>query len=292
MSSLRWNGSVIGKRLGNAPAFVPSGAWNLQSQNSLISAGQWGGLGNINIRPRLWLDASDSSTLFDATVKGSTPAADGAVGRWEDKSGFGNHVAQATANNRPIRKTAQYNSLDVLDFDGSNDEFRTYLPWFNFATNNSYSAFTVGIADTVRTNSATVYLNDAFWGEMGGWTTNYLRSNNTVGVYNDPNAATVAYTAGALGIFGCELSGSSIRIRLNGGAETATATGNTSSNATSVLAIGRSFGALLDGKIGEVIFFDSALSAGNRQRVEGYLAHKWGLSGNLPNDHPYKNSAP
>lgn len=289
---MNWNANIKGKRIAPVPAQVPSGRWGLQAQSIYQSIFQWSAIGGINICPRLWLDASDSSTLFDATVKGSTPAANAGVGRWEDKSGLGNHVAQATANNRPLRRTAQYNNLDVLDFDGTNDQFSTYLPWFNFATNNSYSAFVVGIADTVRTNSGIGYLNDGFWGEGGGWTACYLRSNNTVGVYNDPNAATVAYTAGALGIFGVELSSSSIRIRLDGGAETATATGNTSSNAVSPLFIGRTYGAFLDGKIGEIIFFDAALSATNRQRVEGYLAHKWGLSGNLPNDHPYKNSAP
>lgn len=288
----RWNASFLGKRQSVAPAFVPSGVFNLNSQGVFASVGQWGGLGNINIRPMLWLDASDSSTLFNASVKGSTPAANGAVGRWEDKSGFGNHLAQVTANNRPLRRTAQYNGLDILDFDGSNDSFNTYLQWFNFATNNSYSSFVVGIADTVRTNNAVSYLNDGFWGEAGGWTACFLRSNNTFGAYNDPNAATTAYTAGALGLFGVELSGGSIRVRLNGGSESATATGNTNASATGTLLIGRTYGAYLDGKIGEIVFFDSALSAANRQRMEGYLAHKWGLSANIPNDHPYKNSAP
>ena len=28
------------------------------------------------------------------------------------------------------------------------------------------------------------------------------------------------------------------------------------------------------------------------EKAEGYLAHKWGLEGNLPSDHPYKSSAP
>ena len=28
------------------------------------------------------------------------------------------------------------------------------------------------------------------------------------------------------------------------------------------------------------------------EKAEGYLAHKWGLEGNLPDDHPYKNTAP
>ena len=30
----------------------------------------------------------------------------------------------------------------------------------------------------------------------------------------------------------------------------------------------------------------------SRQKVEGYLAHKWGVAGNLPANHPYKASAP
>ena len=28
------------------------------------------------------------------------------------------------------------------------------------------------------------------------------------------------------------------------------------------------------------------------EKAEGYLAHKWGLEGNLPDDHPFKNSVP
>jgi hypothetical protein len=34
------------------------------------------------------------------------------------------------------------------------------------------------------------------------------------------------------------------------------------------------------------------LSTTDRQKLEGYLAHKWGLAANLPADHPYKSAAP
>ena len=34
------------------------------------------------------------------------------------------------------------------------------------------------------------------------------------------------------------------------------------------------------------------LSTGNRQKLEGYLAHKSGLTANLPADHPYKTTPP
>ena len=44
--------------------------------------------------------------------------------------------------------------------------------------------------------------------------------------------------------------------------------------------------------IAEIVFYQSALSLSNRQTIEGYLAHKWGLTSSLPNDHPYKSTAP
>jgi hypothetical protein len=47
-----------------------------------------------------------------------------------------------------------------------------------------------------------------------------------------------------------------------------------------------------DGTIGEIVFIQSAVSLSNRQKLEGYLAWKWGLQANLPAGHPYKNVPP
>lgn len=46
------------------------------------------------------------------------------------------------------------------------------------------------------------------------------------------------------------------------------------------------------GHVAEMLFFDNSLSTINRQKVEGYLAHKWNLTENLPSDHPYKVYGP
>jgi len=49
------------------------------------------------------------------------------------------------------------------------------------------------------------------------------------------------------------------------------------------------------GKMGEIVAAanDSAVfPSGDVEKLEGYLAHKWGLAANLPADHPYKSAAP
>jgi hypothetical protein len=48
----------------------------------------------------------------------------------------------------------------------------------------------------------------------------------------------------------------------------------------------------LNGDLGELIITRTALSAAERQRLEGYAAHKWGLAANLPGGHPYRSAAP
>ena len=44
--------------------------------------------------------------------------------------------------------------------------------------------------------------------------------------------------------------------------------------------------------LGELIVTNGVPATDDRQRIEGYLAHKWGSTALLPADHPYKSSAP
>jgi hypothetical protein len=46
-----------------------------------------------------------------------------------------------------------------------------------------------------------------------------------------------------------------------------------------------------DSDWGEVVFVEDVTQA-NSDKIEGYLAHKWGLTADLPSSHPYKTSAP
>lgn len=46
------------------------------------------------------------------------------------------------------------------------------------------------------------------------------------------------------------------------------------------------------GHMAEILCIGVVLSQSNREKVEGYLAHKWGLTGNLGSGHPYKTNPP
>ena len=49
---------------------------------------------------------------------------------------------------------------------------------------------------------------------------------------------------------------------------------------------------VFDGRIAEAVVCIGTLSQSEREKLEGYFAHKWGLTGSLPALHPYKSSPP
>lgn len=44
--------------------------------------------------------------------------------------------------------------------------------------------------------------------------------------------------------------------------------------------------------IGEMIMFRNTIGVDRAKEVEGYLAHKWGINGSLPETHPWKYIKP
>ena len=66
------------------------------------------------------------------------------------------------------------------------------------------------------------------------------------------------------------------------------ATGSIGSLSSEPVKIGNGF----DLKFSELLIFKDKLSSADEQKIEGYLAHKWGLNGDLPSSHTYKSVAP
>lgn len=229
-----------------------------------------------------WHDASDAATLYDATSGGSLVAADAAVARWEDKSGNGRHLINATSGQRPLRKTAIQNSLDCVLFDGSDDRLRTSS---NFPETGD-AEFSVFVVSKKLT---------AAKGNLLGWGLSAV-SLGASGMYDDNSFVTWGYAGGN----SFNLSAvNTTSFHLHSYLKTAGAINTTSTarrDRSSVATSGHSAltpnifsaplglgmwsdytigAAFYHGHIAEALIYDSKLSDSNRDAVELYLYNKW-----------------
>jgi len=254
---------------------------------------------------QLWLDASDASTLYDATTGGSLVAADGGVARWEDKSGNDRHATQGTSGSRPVRKASVQNGLDGLRFDGSDD----YLvagtaSMFTFLHSSTSSWFVIFRAGDVA-DPDTFYFLCGTAGTVvspGGAyirheTRNTLSQTGIAHISGGNGARTNNYRSGPGGnVYQVaslvsdqteSLAENRSFLRVNGGAA-ATESSSTEALDTSDPRDGFGIGALkgssntyggfLLGDICEIIVYDSALSDTDREAVENYLMTKWAIT--------------
>lgn len=231
---------------------------------------------------RLWLDASDSATVFQDTAC-STPATTNgtAIGCWKDKSGVGNNQLQATAIERPTLNTAQMNGRNVLLFAGTNKPLQ-----------GNFTATASGLVIFVVLNYNNASGNDRAYFEIhtAGGNRHFLihqrysSNNNAVAtsavdsiivVHHPAGTATTRYQDSTL-----LLSDTSAFGAANG------------TYGTITLGDDSSGGNQLRAKVAEVLIFQGTLTLAQRQKVEGYLACRWGTQGRLPGAHPYKVACP
>ena len=227
-----------------------------------------------------WFDADDSSTITIST----------GVSNWADKSGNTasspydtGDFYQLTAASQPVVTSAGLNGRDVITFDGTDDFLLGRLP-FNVT---SASVFIVSSPDSDTqwlhlNQGGSTYSAVAHSGSTSttiasnfGTPTHYVTGNTTSwstrnDVYVDMGSSTEIYEA-----IGCSLYSFS-----------------NSSGTSSYRLVGYGSGFSMAGDIAEVIAYNSSLSTSDREKVEGYLAHKWGLTAKLPASHPYKSVAP
>ena len=240
------------------------------------------------ISTALWLDAADASTV--TTVSG-------AVSQWNDKSGNGRNVTQSTSGNRPAYTSAALNSKNVVTFDGSNDFLS--LPGITLDTDNTfvfsvYQRSSAGV-HSIDVGSIPEAQADSVRGYGNWWfTDNVLYSQlrtsspSTFGTHGTASTST--------GTFINSLARNSTGTQAWRNGSTLGTRQQVSAALNPVLSyVGRqgiASGGYTNGYIAEIVVGRFDISDLNRQKLEGYLAHKWGLGANLPNDHPYKTVGP
>jgi len=252
-----------------------------------------------DITTALWLDAADASTITESG---------GAVSQWDDKSGNARHFSQGIAANRPTVNSTAINGKPVLIFDGINDSLAagsaviptTHSLFIVFVpTIESTANVLIGQWASGQNGRLLISCNQNCEGSNASGRLNFFNASATQGGCSAggglgfaadvsiTNTATLVESISTTGsenwkLFknGTEWDSATITIVYQG---VNTALGTTSANGTSLY---------YDGQIAEIVLTASALPLGDRQKVEGYLAHKWGLTANLPAGHPYKSAAP
>lgn len=266
-------------------------------------------------------EPDDISNLF-AWYKADaiTGASNGdSIQTWSDSSGNSRDMSQATSGSRPTYHTSVQNSQPVLRSDGTrNIRAATASDWkFLHSTGGTIGAVLkagsstnpnalfapLGTSDTITSSigfdvlyddRSSLALNEAFrcrvMNQQGEIQVADVSVQNVV-PFNAFHVLVVALDADN------STANSRIKAHINGGTVidgntlTTTPSSSNPSHPLELFATGngtRSF----DGDLGEVVVYDAVLGSSDREKLEGYLAHKWGLTASLPSNHPYKNSAP
>jgi len=242
------------------------------------------------ITTALWLDAADASTV--TTVSG-------AVSQWNDKSGNGRNATQSTAARRPLYGTILQNGLNTLEFQSANTLWMLLPDTTNPAGSN---ATFVACKANNATPSNFIIGRAYYWGSWylvstsTGTAARYAVGRNGI---DDAQANVTSLSNNTDKIFSAIYNKTNVSLSINGGTSASTAyTQDLVYNSSDLTAIGAAkdtgsnVASPFNGPMYEIIVLHSAPSTDTRQRIEGYLAHKWGLTANLPSDHPYKSAAP
>jgi hypothetical protein len=215
---------------------------------------------------------------YDATVASSVTLTNGFVSQWSDLSGGGFHLSQATEADRP--GTATIGGKTAIDFDGSNDFLFTSSTLPNFGTVFDVHLLDNGTAaHTLYTLNASVGGTAKRMGLLYVGSVNEYRSQSVFGAtvqgvsggIRTANARVTAFTFNESATVG----------RVDGAALAGTTATTTSSDTGLYLGIRSIGGALslpLNGKIGEFIVYNRVLTLAEIQKVEKYLAAKFGVT--------------
>lgn len=236
---------------------------------------------------KLWLDATYEASMF-TTEGGSTivSADSDPVGRWEDRSGNGNHCTQSTAGAIPAYRTNIQATNPAIQFDGG-DVLYAASKALPLKTSTTF----IVAREVSQASDCGVFALTPSSGydidNVAAWVITTGSGSGRALLYSKNTTATIAGdNEFPWVILEVVMDGTNSRLRINGGTEEVGTNGVASSNATSsgYLIAGRYWnGAImatnrLNGYFGEIINYDSALSSGDKTLVREYLATKWGIT--------------
>ena len=242
---------------------------------------------HLGVALTVWFDAADSRTITESG---------GLVSAWGDKSGNGNHAVQSSGALQPTLVG------NAVDFDGSNILQVTNDPFNGLQDFGVIAVYHVDVTSNWSNALASMNGDPSYGWQMRQKGANINdRAFSRDGVPNVDFFNTISdATTDFIGAYYRDSSNVSY-IRHDGNADGSNSDGGPIpyTGLSNRSAIGGRYNTndwvniagQLDGAIKEIIVFENT-SLEKVQKVEGYIAWKWGLEASLPVGHPYKTSPP
>lgn len=217
----------------------------------------------------VWLDASEASSLYNATSGGSLVGSGGTVNRWQDLSGNGRHVV---GDGGPVRSVAAVNGRDALSFSSS------------LLTNTgiNVSGGNQSLFMVVRFATSGFQIAGGF-GTGGSFGALLIESNRSSGSHSatfggggSEVQASGGSSSNVTKAFGAVLGSGTGSLLING--TSAGTVSRSTVSSSSGLSIGSYYGAVpLSGLICEVVYLARTVTAGEISDLQTYFAAKWGV---------------
>lgn len=244
-----------------------------------LFTGSGGGGGGGGGEPTLWSPSGLAGLqMWYAAEDETITSSGGKVSEWRDKSGNNRHAVQTVAANQPT-----YFSSDPFGRKSVGNTTSSGLRGLICPSTTYKEVFIVGYykngTESTFGEYATLFSGpsaSSAYRVIGSLSNGFVTGGAAFASSVFKNAAATATVAPL------PLPPTVMRFSSGGARTQETYLFHSSVN------VDRSF----VGGFSEVLFFASNLSTTDRQKVEGYLAHKWDLSVDLPADHPYKAAAP
>lgn len=263
-----------------------------------------------------WVDASESTDASKVTTSS------GLITALTNQGSTGGDLVQGNTSKQPQVLVNGINGMDVANFARDADDLRSnfvsnaYEGFLDTAGNNLIDLTMFALVKYPNISAINTSGSGQLFRHLGG-------SANGIGsafyahapLNNTTNITYFNLDAGTNVVWNTSLSlpdnqplileftrsqtnkilNDSIReFRINGGSTIGTdfAQTNPSDGTTGVTAGALAWSYTCKHYLGEIIVYKGAITQEIRQKIEGYLAHKWQLANSLPSDHPYRIEHP
>jgi hypothetical protein len=249
-------------------------------------------------RPALWSPSALSPLAwYDAQTESTLTKSSDLVSQWNDRGTNGNNLTVDGNSFRPLYSATGLSSLPAVTSSASRRLDRNVTGLSSLTDKLSVfaaaSVASTGVGPLASWRDAT----------LGGDDANTLHAqfmargtDDVYAVRNNSVRSRKAVTYDTAHVMGSVFDGTNHTMWIDGVAGAAVAsTGSFSTGALTTLSVLGNFNStpqFWHGALGEMLVVIGEVTTANRQRIEGYLAHRWGLTGSLAGDHPYKTQAP